>query len=533
MSLFDESPNVMRSFDLINYSNFYNKSSENGLKRMFSLQESLVVFYTSNLDEVKSFIDFLIPQLSVRQRPKCLILYSNNQGRDEAKVGHILGYAWEKKFLDLSILFSAGIVNIVDSSSSIYYLNPFNCIIYETKLAENTEIFPNKLQNTFRYPFYIHKLTIRSNFYCFETQKQKIICQPNAKFEINFTASVMNLKVIERKVSNVSLGKFKNLKTNYFDMLTQWISAKYLSSFLIPLHRPFGKYVAVVPIFRNPRIKFSSVTLYTVIFIPMMILTIIYLLKYFKLRIEQIKVKDIFMLILGQSITREPKRLVHRIVLLTVVVASVKITNDFLLDILLIQFDNEEVPFETHKDLIDSKLQIYTVNKFLKESYYDDQDSSKIIKNTVLISNSKNCFDAIYKWKNASCITLDVKVPPIMEYYQKLDESPRMKIAKPPIQTIDNVYYEFSPGSPYAMKFLKIMRRAKETSLMDWIAFAGKSTQVWKSPEEPKITINEGVNTKQLLTILCFGLFSSCTVFIAELFIFFGRKMIEALKDKD
>lgn len=58
-------PNKIYSFTLKN-KDIHNISTNVGLKNMYDLEKSLIVFYTSNLNESLSFIDYLVSQLSVR-----------------------------------------------------------------------------------------------------------------------------------------------------------------------------------------------------------------------------------------------------------------------------------------------------------------------------------------------------------------------------------------------------------------------------------------------------------------------------------
>lgn len=120
---------------------------------MYALQESLVVLYTSHLNQTELFIDFLIQQLSVRERPKCLIIHSNRLELDDNEVDvlNILMYAWKKHFLDFSVM--ANNISNERIASLIYNFNPFENIVYRKKLNDNAEIFPDKLRNAYGYPF--------------------------------------------------------------------------------------------------------------------------------------------------------------------------------------------------------------------------------------------------------------------------------------------------------------------------------------------------------------------------------------------
>lgn len=388
-SLFNEAPNVIHSYNYLNHQNLYNKSSKNELKSMFSLQESLVIFYTSNLIEVETFIDFLVPQLSVRQRPKCLVVkFCNFEDIKETEINHILKYAWRNKFLDFSIILATVTKNVVDFKALVYNYNIFNSMVYENHLTEISQMFPNKLKNAYRYPFYIPNFFTNENFHSTRQQNKKKEYIPTYVFEIIFTATIFNLNVIQKNLSNTQFMDKNYLENNNLEMYVYtFIISNFLSRYVLPLDRPFRNIIAVVPILRFPRIKLSSVTLYTFITIPRLIFTLMFCLKYFKIKIDWIRVWNIFMLILGQSIRRKPKRLTHRIILLTIVIASIKITNDFLLDILVIQFDHDET---------------YAEPVLLKLQDIDDHCLRKIVDNTLKSNSEYDCFESVYKSNNVS-----------------------------------------------------------------------------------------------------------------------------------
>lgn len=348
--LFGETPNVLHSFGTNLAQNIYNQSYQIRLKHMFSLQESLIVFYTTSLSEAKLFIDFLVLQVSVRQRPKCLIVhFSNFEVSNLTKVSHILKYSWKNKFLDFSII-ERVVKNIYVTSALLNYFNPFNGIVYQNELNEDTEIFPCKFQNTFGYSIHVSKVLLnQGNFNLVKQPNQKIKWLPYPEFEMKFIGAVMNLNVIVKVLPNLQLEEENFFDHHKLDIHTQYITSpvNHLSTFVIPIDRPFKNFIAVVPILRFPRIEFTLKTIYTVIIIPGIVFTVMYGLNFFKIRIKQFTVWDIFVLILGQSIGRKLKRLIHKVVFLTIVIGSVKMTNDFLLDTLLIQFDNNEIPFET------------------------------------------------------------------------------------------------------------------------------------------------------------------------------------------
>lgn len=169
-----------------NHSSIHKFRSKN-FKNFFTLQESLFIFYPDNLNGIKSFINFLISQLYVRKRPKCLIILSINN-TDEIQVIEVLIYAWKKKFLDFTIM---------EKTSSIYYFNRFECIVYRKNLQDsNIKIFPDKLRNAHNYPLYMKNNYNADEFVHLRSSNKKVEINISPYLAIKFAAMIMNMKVI-------------------------------------------------------------------------------------------------------------------------------------------------------------------------------------------------------------------------------------------------------------------------------------------------------------------------------------------------
>lgn len=222
---------------------------------------------------------------------------------------------------------------------------------------------------------------------------------------------------------------------------------------------------------------------------------------------------------------------------MTVIIAAVKITNDYLLDVVSVQFENEEIPFDTYKDLYDSKLISKSVMEYLKdpdflEAHIGDEYLSKVLNGLSIVDykEHKKCFGELSRWKNVSCIHNPDDTDEYISHYSNFDGSPNMKVAQPPILPQIFQYYWFRPASPYAMRFLEIMRRIKETSLMHWPALAYQNRVIKYLEKINKIKINTVIEKEQLLVILSFGYFASVIAFVTErIFFKIKNRSIEEL----
>lgn len=525
---FNKFPHKLYFFDK-NITLLYNSSSENIIKGMYSLQESLVIFYTKNMKEVKSFVDYLIPQLTIRKRPKCLIIYSSydlNYKDNETVAVDALKYAWKKKFLDFTVVVTnLNTKTFIDLGNFIYHLNPFNCVIYQKRLPdEDNRIFTDKLCNLHGYSIYTE--WNRHTFYIkyLKRPKQKLKLDVGTYFIMNFVAKIMN-SIIEIKnvtvESHIFMSEFLEKWDLDFFNVEIIGGVDYLKNNLIPTKKTLHKIVAIVSIIHTSQNKFFKM-LVNVMTIFGILSICLYAFTYFETKVKFIKVFDFIKLLSGQSIEHEPQQTVERIILLTTVFATVKIMNDFLLDILLIQFEREEMPFDSFEDLYNSNLQTYTIIPYLNNQKYIKTLKNfpylvKILNSTLIVTDVKTCFNDMKKWKNVSCIDNSYGPEVYISSFRNPDDSPSMKVANPPIFPKDTCFYWFASGSPYAMKFHEILQRVEETKLMHWPALVYKSPIIKVIEEINRVSISSGVKTEHLFPILCFGYLISIVVFFVEL----------------
>lgn len=472
---FQEFPKKVYSFGVNNPRNnrqFYDKSSQTALTNMLAIQESLVLLYEINLSEVKSFIDFFVPYLSVRYRPKCLIIlssYNFESKNQEIYVINALKWAWNKRFLDFTILKAVFENNLFGLFSVVYYYNPFNNIIYLKNIHINgIKLFPNKVLNGHGYPFYFPDSSKRLIMNVRQTNRNVKI-QISNYYRAKFLTEICNLSIF----SNL-----KKLTDKYSGVETHdYFRFKFLDYYLIPTSKDARNIVAYVPVFILREHVFSKM-LFEISIIFGINLIFLYTVNFFKPALGYIKVFDFVRLLFGQSIARKPIKTAHRLIYLTLVVATVKTMNDFLIHIISMMFEDTEIPFESFKDLYNSHLKTYANFWKLNEIIVtDDPYLLKIVNRTKtgVFNTNVHCLDFLLKWKNISCIYYSFDVAYGSSYLQKPDGF-TMKVAEPPI--ISNVapYYRFSNNSPFAVKFLELNRRVDETRLLHWPSLVEKKS---------------------------------------------------------
>lgn len=247
--------------------------------------------------------------------------------------------------------------------------------------------------------------------------------------------------------------------------------------------------------------------------------------RYFQTVLGFIGEFEFVQIFLGQSIKHVPNKLLEKIILLTIIVATVKIMNDFLLDALLIQFENEEMPFDSFEDLYNSKLQTYTNLLYLSNPKFLEISESfpyliKILNSTLTVNKMNSCLNTIMKWKNVSCIDITIDPEYYVSYFRNPDGSAAIKAALPYIYETVHTFYQFANGSPYAIKFQNILQKVEESNLFHWPALVYNDS-IKKSIEEiNKSPITSEVTAEHLLSILSFGYSLSVTAFCMEFLTF-------------
>lgn len=129
-----------------------------------------------------------------------------------------------------------------------------------------------------------------------------------------------------------------------------------------------------------------------------------------------------------------------------------------------------------------------------------------------------DCPNMLKAWKNVSCLTSEEDAFGFISENSNPDGTPMFKIANPPIYSASLYCYLFEQNSPYAMKFLEILRRIRKIDLLRWQALIAKHRKIINIPGKIKLDDNN-IDWKQLMIILCFGLSISSLVFIIELLV--------------
>lgn len=493
------------------------QTSFNFLGKRNLLDDSLIILYTDYLSYFK-FMEFIKWLSPMQIRPNCLIIYFTEDPASENEVKLILEVAWKYKFLDFTVLVPNHEKTLNGSSSTIFYLNPFENIVYKKPFSHQVKIFPDKLKNGHRYP-----ITIFDN----PNSKPLVSQKKHGKVEIIGHENMIADLVFQ----SLNFAVSKKTFTGYFTPNENAYKTFGASMSAIPVLSLDGWYneqpsssifsdqtsiVVVVPILSNKKsAMIPFIVVMQTIFLFVVTKFFIWIVERLKIASERMKGFDIVRLILGQGVTKEPKTSISRILFLTVTLIFVIYLSVFYTKIVEENFDDTEVPFESFEDLDKSGLHMETVYGFLTHKILnrsEDEYLKNMINKTHVLRDMKelkNCLNNLVRIKNVMCVMDNVHVEMILN---NGENSKFMNIAKPPL-LITSAFFEFEFNSPYAEKFYKVYQRIYESGIGNTINFLDVSFITRKFIEVDK-KVENSFDKNRLLTITFFGCFTSVFTFL-------------------
>lgn len=172
-------------------------------KVTYLMHVSVIVICINYLNEAYKYIDFIVQQVPVYPRPKCLILLYGQKYSQSLEIEKILKFAWANKILDFSIF----IIGTFKNTTLVYDYNPFNSSTMKQTCKPNFQVFPEKLKTINNYPL---NVTFSSaNLIA----KSKLSPELNVFTKVDFTVRFMlkNMKFYLRPVE----GDNKPLDTKF------------------------------------------------------------------------------------------------------------------------------------------------------------------------------------------------------------------------------------------------------------------------------------------------------------------------------
>lgn len=243
----------------------------------------------------------------------------------------------------------------------------------------------------------------------------------------------------------------------------------------------------------------------------------IYISKFLKISDDNLGVFNIVLMILGQSVRKEPRKVASTVIYLVIVTSYIKLVSFDLYDnIVQVTFGSAEVPFENYEDLDRINFDIYTDMLYLDRRIpQDDPHLKNMMKRLHVTKNMFNCFDDLIKLKNVICIGHEQGIYEIIRINQKHKRAVA-KVARPSIFTEGLKFYAFENASPFGDRFGKILRRVQETSLDSVDSLIRGFDFISRIEKQSELEVDDENDVKQLLLVLLCGYVLAVLAFFGE-----------------
>lgn len=428
-----------------------------------SIQSSLIIACTDNLNQANVYIDLVVKHVPVYQRPKLLIIFYNQNYDLTHNIESILKYAWAHKILDLTVID----VNYITNNTTTHFFIPFDSTVYKQELDKYSQIFPNKFKKLNSYPL---NVTFSSNDLF---KKMKRGDQFTEFVKIDYTVRYMlrasnfdlkpvvgdNIPVFPYQEEDAN-SWFSKLNSNVHGVMVSLRSVSMFSNIsdyaLVHSEEYCRGFVALIP--KQHVIIFPVNILIFFVVIPGSIFIFLYVFD--KLNKEDNNLQ-LIQLILGQTVNFDFRKLSSKVTFLTILAVYIIVSNDVYSIIMSINYVKDKFVIDNIEDLAKTDLPIYT-SVPMRFIYFNNTDETlmsldkkvKWIPNCISLANSRNII----------CIVDYVDGKVAEEKYRNSDGSPMMYIAT--AHNCDYGFYVFEPASPYIKRFTSIMRRVHASGML-------------------------------------------------------------------
>lgn len=448
----------------------------------------------STVDQLNQFFDRKNDLLVGSSKPRFLILNSFLSTHED--INRILHSFWRNKYLDVTFLtynyeFQKKIESTSEKLLQLSQINPFTDKNVTHAVSSETEWFPNKVLDLNGYKL---EYDLESD----ETLSENV---KSMKF-LQILSQVMNFKPYtnkrKHKMETSDLSVFvERTKVDpelYLNMESMYTNYYQSMRNLRILKLDSAKAVLPQSVKVNKDVILSSelwymilITIITIAIIRLLAL----LLKFKKISWQTL---GLFQIVIGMSITREPKMMTERIVFGSVVIGCIIYTSYFFSVILDITFQSPpEITSldELFKSSLTPKMN-YGLRMALKENSLSDirQWTEKAIE--ISHKGEEDCLKYLTDYENTTCVLNNAKYH-VSKYEAKYGKI-NVTILQEPLGLSVCIFLSKS-FSPFIDRFNEIILKASEFGLLK--DFYGNVERLQSSSKELEI-----ITMKKLFPIL-------------------------------
>lgn len=478
----------------------------------------------NNKSEIINFINYYENQYPKQPRQKCLVIYFTEKISFKNSLKKILQYAWQKKFLDFTIV-------EVHTNSSEIFLNSFNPFFNKTKIIKlfnNVELFPNKLRDLNKYPFILPIYSDRPYLIVSTDSTEKIKLR-SFRFdsflltvlkEMNFFVNYEEINFKNEYKLKILSDVFEKLENHDLNMgIVSMSSTKIPESLpILFLHTDCIRYFGVMKRQLATSFDLSSNTLILFTAILALIFFVKRVIILLKLNAYDFDMLDVLRIAIGMSLTSLPKTWPKKLFIVLALLASVFTSAEFFTFLTEVFHVREEISFHSADEIYESEFKLITSSStFHTITQFMDNSSKVLFDEHVYVNDSINRLYYALENDKTICIIGEIRLNVELKRSKLLSKI--MKILPLNFFCAKEVY-PFEAASPYLNYFGKFFQKMYQSGIFNWLNkkyFMQKSSQISKTLE------NEELHEQLRMTLMLMctvGMAASSVVFILELFYF-------------
>ncbi|XP_043462198.1 uncharacterized protein LOC122498502 [Leptopilina heterotoma] len=510
--------------------------------------------YDDALTAVSKIVTFLTICAPFKIRPKVLIIE-----KQRINCKKVLRLMWSKNFLDVTVLriyfkHSKSVSFLSTKSDFItqqLFLNPFSAKFVNVTVSSKVNLFPDKLKNLHGYPLKIAFFHYPPYVNIFRNSTGHVTYLDGFDVvNVKALAKAKNFRMVEKISERTTWPVFNCIKEKNIDMFLdlmyneiQFIGdqsgrpAGCLSKLIELSHFYQNIYhYALVPKSRekssNLINKWDVFSVVTFIYLLLSVWIVAKLLQFNPINWQ---IAYLLQLSLGWNTPNEPKRLIERIVM-----GSMIINCFFYSSEIYSTFTSTSIPsmpsdeIETLDDLFASNLSLHVFPNIYLAVSRDATGNAKKFYDRAVVTTARDeeCIEYLLKHRNISCMIRHAKAQLAAIKYRNEYGQPLTKVLKEYLSFLPSTFY-MEEGSPYVKSVEEYLIKIGEAGIFSqWSKeyLGSKSTILADTSEDlvmETIEINKLLK-RNILFVLVIGCACSTLMFAGEVIFHFCHRRIQS-----
>lgn len=510
--------------------------------------------YDDALASVSKIVNFLTLYAPFKIRPKVLIIEKQQMNSKK-----LLRLMWSKNFLDATVLkiyskHRKSVSFLSDKRDIItqqLFFDPFSAKFVNETISFEVNLFPDKLKNLHGYPLKIAFFHYPPYVNIFRNSTGHVTYLDGFDVvNVKALAKAKNFRIVEKISERTTWPVFNCIKEQNIDMFFDLMYNKIqfigdqsgrpagCLSKLIELSHFYQNiyYFALVPKSRenssNLINKWDVLSIVTFLYLLLSVWIVAKLLQFNPIHWQMV---NLLQLALGWSTPNEPKRLIERVVM-----GSMIVNCFFYSSQIYSMFTSTSIPsmpsdeIETLADLFASNLSLHVFPNIYLAVSRDATGNAKKFYDRAVVTTARDeeCIEYLLKHRNISCMIRHAKAQLAARKYRNEYGQPLTKVLKEYLSFLPSTFY-MEQGSPYVKSVEEYLVKIGEAGIFcQWSKeYLGSESTIAKDRSEElvmeTIEINELLK-RNILFVSLIGCACSTLIFAGEVIFHFCHRRIQS-----